>query len=64
MAVEGVVSGLLTPLALSEPWFGLLVPWVFNGVYAGSEDVLGEVPIHGQLNDGMRMEVTMGVGSG
>ncbi len=40
MAVEGIVSGLVTPLTLSEPWFGLLVPQVFDGIYTHSDNVL------------------------
>ncbi len=53
-----------TPFALPEPWFGLLVPWVLNGIYICSEDVLGKVPIHEQLNDGTGVEATVSVGGG
>jgi len=64
VAVEGVMCGLSAPLALPESQLGLLVPRVFDGIDTSPEDMLGEVSICGQLNDGMRMEVTMGVGSG
>ncbi len=63
VAVKGVVSGFLAPLALPEPWFRLLVPRVFDGFNAGSEDVLGKMPICGQINDRTGVKVAVGVGS-
>jgi len=52
------------PLALPEPQFGLLVPGVLNGIDASSEDMLGKVPVCGQLDNGARVEVAVGIGGG
>jgi len=62
VAVEGVMCRLLAPLTLSKSWLGLLVPRVFDGADTGPKDMLGEVSICGQLYDGTRVEVTVGVG--
>ncbi len=53
VAVKGVVRGLVTPFAVLEPWFRFLVPRVFDGVDAGLKDVLGNMPVHGQVDDGV-----------
>ena len=52
VAVEGVVHGLATPFTVLKPWFGFLVPRVFNGINASPKDVLGNMPVHGQVDDG------------
>ncbi len=52
MTVEGVMCRLVTPFAVFEPWFRLLVLRVFNGINARSKDVLGDMPVHGQVDNG------------
>jgi len=47
VAVEGVVCCLAAPFTVLKSWFRLLISGILNGVDACSEDVLGEVPVHG-----------------
>ncbi len=61
MAVQCVVGDFLTPLALPQSRFGLLVPRILDGIHSGSEDVLGKVPVCGQFDNGMGVEAAVGI---
>jgi len=55
VAVEGVVCHLATPFAMLQPWFRLLIPRIFDGVNACLKDVLGNMPIGREIDNGARV---------
>ena len=54
----------LAPFTLPKSGLRLLVPRVFDGTNASSKDVSREVPIHGQVDDGVGVEVAICIGHG